>query len=843
MAEINSFEDLNRAKGFKIVHLNVRSLTKKMDQIRTLMHLSNIDVLTLSETWLKSHLHSNIYNLDSYTSYRLDRAVKSNRGKRGGGLITYINDKHSSVSESLEDLNVSDEHIEAQWLLIHRPHCKNIVIGNIYRPPSGNLKSALKYLDECLKVINISKVDVYLIGDLNVNYKNKSSPDYKKLHFFSQSNGLSQYIEKTTRNTDKTKSLIDLALTNSKFVSDAGTLEHFVSDHQPIFINHKKGKDTRNSVEFSGRSYRDYNKQQFENKLLEAKWEDFYNIQDPNEAWLFIKHNVEKALDIMCPMRTFHIKNYRPEWMTNELIEQIKDRDYFFQKAKKSGDEDAWNIAKYLRNTTNSNIRQAKREFVLDELKQNEKNPKKFWKVIREVIPSYKSNSHKNFLLKDSGVKLGKENVAGFINDYFVNVGNVDPPGAEITENTVLKGLSSPSPIDNNLNEKSLEKFNRTEVLRIIKDINVSKSSGLDNISSFIIKEAFQILLPEVTHLNNLSIEKSNFPSAWKLALVIPIPKTGDLTNVKNYRPISLFPLPGKILEKLVHKQLTDFLDGESLLIEEQHGFRRNHSTIHSVAQLANYVNLKMDSKMCTLATYIDFKKAFDCVQHPVLLGKLGGLRLSGSVIDWATSYLSGRSQKVLANGTCSTTLPITQGVPQGSVLGPLFYIIYANDLIQTVQNCEIALYADDTVLFTANKSFPSSVRKMQTDLDSLSHWCKINGIKVNTDKSKVMVFGSTASLDKLPDYMLHIDEAPLQIVNSYRYLGITLDQKLNYNLHVNRIVSSVSAKLKQFQRMRSFLSAKAAILVYKGTILPLLEYGDVFLNAATVESRKKLQV
>ena len=217
------------------------------------MFQSKIDVLTISETWLKPHLHRNLYSLDNYTSYRSDRTKSLGKNKKGGGLMTYINNSHSSVSESLTDLDVSGEHIEAQWTLIHRPHCKNIVVCNIYRPPKGDLKLALKYLDECLKTINLSKVNVFLLGDLNVDYQNKSSPNYKKLLFFSQSNGLTQHIKSSTRVTDKSRTLIDVALTNSKAIASAGTLDHFISDHQPIFIVHKKGRDTRDSVNFSGR--------------------------------------------------------------------------------------------------------------------------------------------------------------------------------------------------------------------------------------------------------------------------------------------------------------------------------------------------------------------------------------------------------------------------------------------------------------------------------------------------------------------------------------------------------------------------------------------------------------
>ena len=259
------------------------------------------------------------------------------------------------------------------------------------------------------------------------------------------------------------------------------------------------------------------------------------------------------------------------------------------------------------------------------------------------------------------------------------------------------------------------------------------------------------MMLPEVTWLYNLSLTATSFPDQWKRALVILIPKTGNLSNVQNYRPISLLPLPGKILEKLVHQQITTHLEENSLLAGSQHGFRKKHSTLHSIAQLTKYVNAKLDTRLPTLVDYVDFKKAFDCVQHDVLLGKLSGLSLGSPIIDWVESYLSNRRQRVLANGEYSSYLDRTQGVPQASVLGPLFYIVYANALSTVLKKCNIPLYADDTVLYTANPSFSDSVSNMQTDINSLSEWCTVNGVSVNASKTKIMTFGSPKLLKDLP--------------------------------------------------------------------------------------------
>ena len=309
----------------------------------------------------------------------------------------------------------------------------------------------------------MSKTDVFLLGDFNVNYKIKTSPSYKKFNFFAQSNSLTQHINTTTRNTDKSKSLIDLALTNSKFISQSGTLEHFISDHQPIYIVHKKARDARRTVKFEGRSYRNFDKDLFRTKLGDLNWHEFYNLTSPEDAWSFILNGITTILDQMCPIRTFNIKNYRPDWMSKELIELAKDRDYFYNKAKKQGDEDSWRIAKYLRNITNISIRQAKRDFVLNELDQNERDPKKFWKTIRKVIPDANKSkvSEQEILLKDGNKQIEKENVAHFVNEFFINVGNIDAPliplANQSLDSSVGDGLGS-------LQVGSLRKVTRVEV-------------------------------------------------------------------------------------------------------------------------------------------------------------------------------------------------------------------------------------------------------------------------------------------------------------------------------------------------------------------------------------------
>ena len=261
--QISSLDDLNKVKGLKPVHMNVRSLPKKIDQFRVLLLESKIDVVSLSETWLNASVNQSEINLTGFRAYRQDRENGTKVKKKGGGLLTYINIKHASEIEELLDLNRVTRDMEVQWFLIHRKHCKDIIVCNVYRPPYGKLDSFVSYMEECIKGLDLNKVELFVMGDMNVNNMSKKTRDFKKLNFLFKSNGLTQLIKDATRNTKKSKTLVDLVSTNSKYISAAGTLEHCFSDHQPVFVIKKKNRDSRPKVEFKGRSYKHFEREDF----------------------------------------------------------------------------------------------------------------------------------------------------------------------------------------------------------------------------------------------------------------------------------------------------------------------------------------------------------------------------------------------------------------------------------------------------------------------------------------------------------------------------------------------------------------------------------------------------
>ena len=431
--------------------------------------------------------------------------------------------------------------------------------------------------------------------------------------------------------------------------------------------------------------------------------------------------------------------------------------------------------------------------------------------------------------------------VPNFINKFFINIRQkIDRDNRANTANSVVNRNAMTSQINEEVFE--IEKTTEVEVYKEGMNININKSSGLAEANSRILKVAFKTLIPTLTNILNLSITTSEFPDAWKNATVVPIPKAGDKSKVGNYRPISLLPLPGKILEKIINTQVSNHLEQTEYFTERQHGFRTNRSTIHAILQMVNQINISRNKNTPTAAIFIDFRKAFDCVDHKVLMGKLRAANLGPNTTGWFENYLTNRNQQVLANGELSSRETVKQGVPQGSTLGPLFYIIYANDIPNELHK-HVTLYADDTVIYASSKNGTTLSGQLQQDMDKLSQWCLDNKLTINTDKTKVMIFGTKTMREKIGHLNITFRNKTIEEVTHYNYLGVSLDQNLKYDRQAKSIIMKVSEKLVYLKRIRRFINARAALSIYKNMVLPILEYGNVLLVSIKAELKKKLQI
>ena len=373
------------------------------------------------------------------------------------------------------------------------------------------------------------------------------------------------------------------------------------------------------------------------------------------------------------------------------------------------------------------------------------------------------------------------------------------------------------------------------------KDIDVNKSSCIENVSSKVLKEALIYLNDKFTTLINKSFEVGLFPDAWKCAKVTPLFKGGNRNIVGNYRPVSLLPLPLKIIEKIVHGRLSNFFELRNILDPNQGGFRKGHSTINTISKLTNEIFKGMNQRELTTACFIDMAKAFDTVNHDILCNKLQKIGISGNVLKWVKNYLNNRTQCTNANGVTSTSLNITCGVPQGSILGPLFFIVYVNDIIASLRHCNYLLYADDTVLFITGGLELSTIH-LQNDLTNFKRWCDRNQLTMNIQKNKYVIFGLKSQTRKIVNHTLSMNTNRLEKVASYKYLGLTLDMNLNYNKHLENCLRLISHKAYLLSKIRMYIDTRTAITIYKTLILPVIEYGDVIYDGANQKLLDALQ-
>ena len=397
--------------------------------------------------------------------------------------------------------------------------------------------------------IDLSKFEIFLMGDMNIDLLDKRSDTSKKLINLIKPFGLSQLIKEPTRYSKDKNSLLDVFITNSNFILDSGVCDVNLSDHEMILLTRKKIKTSKLKCSFIGRSYRHYTKGEFQNKIRNANWIE-YNLKNTVlEKWQEMMKIIYEIIDVMCPLKTFNIKQTKEPWITAPLIELIKDKDKAIKNAKKhKNNPQLWKTAKTIRNSCTNRLRKARADFIKENLENNKGNSKKFWKNIQDVLPKNKNKSKVSFELVDADDgPILDEHTADYINSFFVNIGP-----------KLAQQYSCNWKTNMNKTDFILDDIRTTveEVVSLCKNININKSSSIPNISSEVLRDAFLAIPDIVTEIFNLSFEDAEIPDEWKIAKVTPLPKASNSNNVSSLRPISLLPLPSKLIEKIVHNRI-----------------------------------------------------------------------------------------------------------------------------------------------------------------------------------------------------------------------------------------------------------------------------------------------
>ena len=598
-----------------------------------------------------------------------------------------------------------------------------------------------------------------------------------------------------------------------------------LSDHSLVFCVFKAGvpKAPPRTIEY--RSYKRYNKQSFLQDLRDTNWTALLDERDTDAT---VNNWCQRFTDIAdqhAPIKKMKVKGVNIPWMTAELSQAMQDRDYHLKKAQKTKSAHHWSSYRKLRCLVNRKVRECKSNYYETLIKENNNNPSGLWKTLNELTSRGTHSSSPTSVISEGVEHKTSKTIASLFNNFFTNIGK--SLANAIKQKCASKTFHSDQPPQVN----STFKFKEIEVLSVQKQLSalkINKSTGLDRISARLLKDAAVIIAPTLTDIFNQSLKSSTFPKIFKEGKVTPIFKSGDRNNMSNYRPITVLPILSKILERFVHTQIYNYLTENKILSPNQFGFRPKLSTSTALAFFTDNILENADNGLVTASIFLDFSKAFDTVDHVILSRKLKSISLDDNSLNWFKSYLTNRQQKISINDTLSSSLPVSVGVPQGSILGPLLFIIYINDMPSIVKHGKVILYADDTLLYYSSNSAREIEKYVNEDLHLICRWLNENLLTLNCAKSKFVLFGSSKRLKAFTNISIHVNDHELAREQTFKYLGITFSENLTWTDHLSNISTKINQRIGLLRRVKMFLPLKARLTIYNALMLPLFDYANI---------------
>ena len=726
----------NLSQSISLCHLNIRSIKKNVSNFETDMDCLNFrfSIIGFTETWLRDDI-CDLYGIDGYEFFEKHRSTKP-----GGGVGLFIAQKIEFTKRN--DLSYFDDYIECISIEIERSvFCTSryVIVTVIYRPPNTDTRLFTEKLGVLLDCIRNEKKLCYLIGDYNIdilNYDSHSATaDFVDMLY---SHAFLPLINRPTRITLNSATILDNIFTNNIGELECGQngiLVTDISDHFPIFHIGKNIQISEPCETYvTSRNYSHVNKLSFQQALTEIDWYEMYLLSDTQTAFSLFYSRFTKLFDKHFPRKKTKLQyNTRKPWLTSALKQSIRTKNKLYRKFKTIGSSFYECLYKQYRNKLNNLLKCAEKQYFANLLESNKSNLKKTLSIMKHIVNRKRSEKlQERFKLSDDTITSGKRVVAENFNEFFVNIGNnlaKRIPTVKVCPNRFMGDIVSQSIF--------LEPVTPQEITTIIKSLK-NGATGYDEISNKILQLSLAPITSPLSFLCNRSLTEGVFPSELKLANVLPLFKSGEPMLFNNYRPVSLLSTLSKVFEKIMYSRLLTFLDYHKILVGNQFGLRRLHSSYVALMMMVDQVTKALDNGECVIGIFLYFSKAFDTVNHSILLEKLYHYGIRGNALEWFRSYLSDIRQYVSYNGVRSGTKSTTCGVPQGSLLGPLLFMIYINDLYNVCHKSIPILFADDTNLFYI---LDDLVKNINDELENISLWLKVNKLSLNTKKTHFIVF------------------------------------------------------------------------------------------------------
>ena len=814
-----------RNTGLNIGCLNIRSLVHKVDQLSVILNDENLDILFINESWLNENISTSEICIPGYSCFRYDRPAQ-----RGGGVAVYIKDTVNAICRS--DINERHPDIEMIWLEVEvkSKECKTVLTGTIYRPPSSSFEYMNNVID-ALDALSTEGLEMILLGDLNFNYLANSTKD--SITMLERAYTMTQLIKSPTRTalvkdpeTNQlclTTSLIDVILSTCPDVHTFATVKPCsLSDHDLIktqiaFLVLRRHRT------ITYRHYSRFSKDQFRSDIMDSViFTNVTKMHHTQNAWKQFKAEFDEISTKHAPMRTSRMKIRNKPWVTQDVVKEIYKRNHLYNQAKINKDEISMKVYKQQRNKVTSMIRHNKRMYFEHAINSGKNT---IWELVNQVCPRRQQSQIKsNITANDFGLHFSQ--TGRKISQSFPSI---------VTDETSIKGPKC-------IHKFELSPVSSESVMQVINALPNKSSNDIIGMDSYLLKIAGDLIIESITHIINLSISQNVFLPEWKIARVTPAYKgQGSYNDMSSYRPISNICHMGKIIEKAVNAQLVDYLSSNKFITPDQSAYLSGNSTQTSLHRVTDDWLENYNQGAVTMACFLDIKKCYDSIDNGIMINKLKRYGVLGHSLKWFQQYLTNRSMIIKYNNESSETYHLDIGLPQGSVLGPTLFNIFINDLSQAISNGQLNMYADDALIYVIGDTVSAAKAKLQIAINEASLWYAKNHLKLNEQKCHCMIICKDISPQDQPEPIL-LNGEPLEYVSVTKYLGIYIDNKLNFKLHCEKSAAKVRSKLAALRRMSQFLPQTMLTKMYKSKIEPGSDYGLTIWGYSSAQNKNTMQ-
>lgn len=821
---LDFFKDNNNniSKYFNIAHTNIRSLKANLNLLESQIHpiLQNLDVLVLSEIWIKDNQKA-LYNIKSF------RPIFNTREhNQSGGIAMYVKD--NIKFKIIESQNLFKT---AEIIQIYIKQTDTNILA-IYRINKTNINTFNNELEDFLQK-NIGQKFI-IIGDINIdNLKNNTQVNnykdiYAKFGFLST-------ITKHTRQQNNIKSAIDHIFINKIDKININTINYEASltDHNIIAIKIKnKQKNPVKENKYYYKKHIDY--QTYEQHIIQYK----HILINDNDNMQNISDKINDMI-YYCTLKSLIInkiekqnKKYKNEWMNQEIFDLINYKNNIYKLIKQFPNYIPYKTQhKNIIRQIKSKIKIQKKNYYSQIYKDNKNNSKNKWKFINKILGNTHKKKQSTFPDNNSII-----NTLNNMNTHFVDI----IKKLDIQNYNDIQNWNENNKIPYFNNSIYFYDVDLKELTEIINKINTTAAIGIDQITISHIKPILKHKPNLLIKFINNSIKQHYYPHSARISKVIPIYKTGNKNDPNNYRPIAINSIISKIFESLINNRIQDFFDKHNIIAQNQFGFKKNTSTSDALLYITNIITQSINENKNTIAIFLDISKAFDSINHKILIKKLYKYGIRGYILEWIESYLDNRSQITYHKSYSSKILKIKQGIPQGSILSSLLFNVFINDYCLMESEALKVNYADDSALVYINLNKINNLNNINKDLKKIHYWFTINKMKINQNKTKFINFTTKKqpSLQiKFHNFNCNINTCScpqIQQTIIFKYLGIIFQENLKWNQHIDNICTKLRIIQTNIYYLKNLLPQQILIdiffaFAYTKIIYALEIYGATF--------------